>query len=355
MPLDRFRWVHCQLDTLCRCLPSSIPKVLKELPISLNETYERILQGIHRERRQHATRLLQCMVVAIRPLRVEELVEVLAIDFNPTAAPKLVKDWRTQDQEDSEKTLLSTCSTLISIIDDGGAKIVQFSHFTVKEFLTSDHLETLKLGDLCRYYIPLDLAHTTLVQACLTILLQLDEKVDKKQLATFPLAFYAAQNWVDHARFKKVTSQIQDSMERLFNPKEPYFRAWIWIHDLDKGDKRLMDTLDEHPPLPKTTPLYYAVSCGFSRLAKHLIAAHAEDVNAKCGRYGTPLHAASIWGHVDAARVLLEHGADKDARGQHDQSPLLSAYSAGQLEVMQLLLEHGVDIETQHNFSLELY
>ncbi len=97
------------------------------------------------------------------------------------------------------------------------------------------------------------------------------------------------------------------------------------------------------------------MSCGFSRLAKHLIAAHAEDVNAKCGRYGTPLHAASIWGHVDAARVLLEHGADKDARGQHDQSPLLSAYYAGRLEVMQLLLGHGADIETQHNFSLELY
>src|SRR5216683_1367837 len=195
------------------------------------------------------------MVAAIRPLRVEELAEVLAIDFDPTAAPKLVKDWRPQYPEDSEKTLLSACSTLISIIDDGGAKIVQFSHFTVKEFLTSNRLETLELGNLCRYYIPLELAHTTLVQACLAILLQLVEKVDKEQLATLPLAFYAAQNWVDHARFE-VTSQIQDSMEHLFNPKEPSFRAWIWIHDLDKGDKRLMGILDEHPPLPKTTPLY---------------------------------------------------------------------------------------------------
>ncbi|KAH9992931.1 hypothetical protein BJV77DRAFT_410664 [Russula vinacea] len=65
-----FRWVYCQLDTLRRCMPSSILKALNELPTTLDETYERALEGIPKEKRQHAHRLFQCLVVAIRPLRV---------------------------------------------------------------------------------------------------------------------------------------------------------------------------------------------------------------------------------------------------------------------------------------------
>jgi len=67
---DRFRWVFCQLDTLRRCIPSSIRKVLDELPITLDDTYERALQGIPREKQQHAHHLFQCLVAAIRPLPV---------------------------------------------------------------------------------------------------------------------------------------------------------------------------------------------------------------------------------------------------------------------------------------------
>ena len=55
--------------------------MLKELPETLDETYERILTDINKANRDHAHRLLQCLTVAVRPLRVAELAEVLAIDF----------------------------------------------------------------------------------------------------------------------------------------------------------------------------------------------------------------------------------------------------------------------------------
>ncbi|KAH9985039.1 hypothetical protein BJV74DRAFT_886357 [Russula compacta] len=77
-----FRWVHCQLDTLRRCMPSSIRKALDDLPTTLDDTYERALQEIPKEKRQHAHRLFQCLVAAIRPLRVEELAEIFAIEFD---------------------------------------------------------------------------------------------------------------------------------------------------------------------------------------------------------------------------------------------------------------------------------
>jgi hypothetical protein len=68
-----FRWVVCQLDALRRCFPASILHALNELPMTLDETYERILLGIDREKRGHTIRLLQCLAFSRRPLRPKSL------------------------------------------------------------------------------------------------------------------------------------------------------------------------------------------------------------------------------------------------------------------------------------------
>jgi ankyrin repeat protein len=345
---DRFRWVFCQLDTLRRCFPPSIRETLNKLPTTLDATYERALQGIPKEKMQHAHRLFQCLVAAIRPLRVEELAEILAIEFNDwNTVPNLVEGWRP---EDPEEAVLSACSTLITIIDKEGSKVVQFSHFSVKEFLTSDRLLITDVESIRRYHISLDAAHTILARACITVLLHLDESMNKKRLRTFPLAFYAAQHWVDHAKFGDVTSRIQDTMERLFNPSEPYLASWVWIHDVDGGQIReSTGSLAKYPTVPKATALYYAALCGFSTLVNHLIVTHTEDVNAKCGNHGTPLHAASYEGHLDATRLLLDHGADVNVTDELKRTPLCSAHSGGHLEVMRLLLGRGADVNARYN------
>ena len=48
----------------------------------MDETYSRTLLGIDEEKREYAQRLFQCLMVSIRPLRVEELAEMLAIRFD---------------------------------------------------------------------------------------------------------------------------------------------------------------------------------------------------------------------------------------------------------------------------------
>ena len=347
MATDRFRWVYCQLDTLRRCFPSSIRKTLDELPTTLDETYERTLEGIHKEKRQHAHRLFQCLVAAVRPLHVIELVEIFAIEFDPGVASNFMEDWRP---ENPEEAILSACSTLISVIDDDqDSKIVQFSHFSVKEFLTSNRLRTSEFGNTRLYHIPLDAAHTTLAHACLTVLLQLDEKTDRTRLSMFPLALYAAQHWLDHAKYEAVAPRVQDPMEQLFNPTKPYLAAWVWIHDVDVDWFRdSIDTLTDYPSRPKATALYYAVSCGLGGLVRYLICAHGEDVNANCGAHGSPLHAASSKGYLNAASALLEHGADVKMTRRYNNTPLSNAYDAGHLELMRLLLEHGADPDMEY-------
>jgi hypothetical protein len=214
------------------CLPSSVRRFLNELPESLDETYERVLGEIKKPNRDHAQRLLQCLVVAIRPLRVEELAEVLAIDFNDAEGiPKLNPSWRWEDQE---RALLSSCSSLITIVNTGRTRVVQFSHFSVKEYLTSERLATSS-QDVSRYHISFKTAHTILAQACVSVLLQLgDYNATKKA----PLAVYAAEYWVRHAQFEDIASHIK-GMEHIFDLDKPYFEAWCSLHDRHQSSRRI--------------------------------------------------------------------------------------------------------------------
>ena len=211
----------------------SVARILEELPETLDETYERVLREINKANREHARRLLQCLTVALRPLRVEELAEVLAIDFNAPShggIPQLNPNWRWVDQH---QAMLSTCLSLISIVDDGDSKVVQFSHFSVKEYLTSDRL-ALSSADVSRYHIVLEPAHTILAQACLGVLLRLDDHVNPDNVGNIPLATYAAQYWVDHAGFEKVAPRIQDVMEYFFDADKSHWAAWCWVQMIDK-------------------------------------------------------------------------------------------------------------------------
>src|ERR1700733_8655991 len=227
---NRFRWAFCQLETLRHCLPPSVHRTLDELPESLDETYERVLREIKKPNRDHARRLLQCLVVAIRPLGVKELAEVLAVDFgDEERIPKLKLDWRWEDEE---QALLTSCSSLIAIVETDHSRVVQFSHFSVKEYLTSTRLATSS-GDLSRYHVDLEPAHTILAQACMGVLLQTDDHAEQNAAEKIsPLAKYAAEHWVTHAQFQSVTSLLRKAMEYLFDPDKPYFTALLPLEDI---------------------------------------------------------------------------------------------------------------------------
>ncbi len=159
--------------------------------------------------------------MSIRPLRVDELAEILAIRFDEAVPPTFNADWRPVN---AEKAVMSACSSLIVTVDRGSHRVVQFSHFSVKEYLTSKRLATAE-ERLSYYHILPESAHTILAHACLSVLLQLDDKIDRDTIAHLHLAPYAARHWVDHARFGDVSSDIQEVMERLFDPAKPHFAA----------------------------------------------------------------------------------------------------------------------------------
>jgi len=64
-------------------------------------------------------------------LQVEELAEILAFDFDMGLIPKLSKCCLKDPVE--AVTVLSTCITLLSIVNIGDSQVIPFMHL-VKEF-----------------------------------------------------------------------------------------------------------------------------------------------------------------------------------------------------------------------------
>jgi hypothetical protein len=337
------------LETLRHCLPPTVRRTLDELPESLDETYERVIKEIKKPNRDHALRILQCLVVAVRPLRVEELAEVLAVDFDDAEGiPKLNPNWRWEDQE---QALLSSCSSLIAIVESDESRTVQFSHFSVKEFLTSTRLATSS-GSVSHYYIALEPAHIILAQACMSILLQSDNRVQQRDIRhNSPLARYAAEHWVAHAQYQKVSPCLRKAMESLFDPDKPYCGTWLQLHDIDTGSRTL--TFGLFTPLQKShaTPLYYAALCGFQDLVEHLIVNNPEHVNATGGHYVTPLIAALAAGHSQTARFLRDNGAHPNVTGYQKYTPLHAAAWYGDFVMVQVLLEYKADVNARSDAS----
>ena len=332
----RFQWVFCQLEVLQRCPRPDLRRTLAKLPERLDQTYGRILKSISDTNREPARRFLQCLTVAARPLRDEELAEFFAIDFN---AGGTSTRWLWEDQKDA---VLSACSSLVSV---GVDQVVRFWHFSMKDYLTSDRLANSPDEDLSYFHISLETVHATLAHACLKVLLRLDDHTEKD---AYPLLPYAAECWVKHAQFKDVElrTDVQDAMDTFFDSANPHFSAWIRI-------QRLHDLLDvpadsETAVIPLASPLYLAAYYGFRGLVERMIAKHPEHVSAYSGAHGTPLHSSILAGHTSIAELLLAHGAKVNAPGTYSATPLYVAVRHGRLDAAKWLLDHaGADVNSQ--------
>ena len=314
-----------------------------------------MLRNIPKANRVHAHRLLQCLTVAVRPLRVAELAEVFTIDFGtPTPTMLNPNGW----WEDQQQAVLSTCSSLITVVGQENTQAlqaVQFSHFSVKEFLTSPRLAHSN-SDVSRFHIPSEPAHTILAKACLGVLLQLDGRLDENEVyAKFPLARYAAKHWIDHAQFGDVSSQVQEGMEELFDPMKPFCAAWLRLHDKDTYPPLKHPLFQFAVPLTErlaAAPLYYAALCGFYDLAERLTSNHPEQVHDIGGYFVSPLGAALGAGHFRVAQLLCQRGADVNTRGYRERT-LLCDESFGRYEIVKWLLHRGADpnIRARHGWA----
>lgn len=340
-----------QLESLKHCLRSRVPHVLNELPDGLDETYGHVLKEIHKSNRGHVRRLLQCLAVARRPLRVDEAVAILTFDPDAIEGEVLTleADLRPEDQE---KELLSACPSLITIVGPYRSRVVQFSHSSVKEFLISDRLSTSSEDISCYHILP-EAAHTTLAQVLLEVLLRLDDRINRWNAETIPLAQYAAEHWAFHARLGSPSSRLMGPMKTLFDPDKPYFAAWLQIYDPEIlpifyfDNSRFWDSRRNTPKV-----LYYSVHCGIYDLVEHLLKKHSQYINAIGGLFDYPLFVALHEQDTRIAELLIQHGANVEVHGKAEQTPLHEVITSrfnvsAVVDRVQVLLKHGADVNAR--------
>jgi ankyrin repeat protein len=113
-----------------------------------------------------------------------------------------------------------------------------------------------------------------------------------------------------------------------------------------RGDQARADELLAADP---ELDVFEAAAVGRTECLRELIDEDPALANAWAEDGFQPLGLASFFGHVDAARLLVERGADVNSASRNDFKvmPLHSAAATGDPEVRyelaELLLQHGAD------------
>jgi hypothetical protein len=184
----------CQLEALRGCLTiAGIRRALCRLPKGLDETYARILANINPEWQHYVYDILTLLAFSIRPLKLREVVDAIAVDAETGC---FSDDEKLQDPMD----ILKIGSSLIALSNYAETPSVyqdlKFAHFSVKEYLVSDRTAH------SQYHISEGRAHHLIAERCLLYLISdLDSPIrpyDNRQRLTF--VEYSSNFWHRHAQ-----------------------------------------------------------------------------------------------------------------------------------------------------------
>ena len=140
---------------------------------------------------------------------------------------------------------------------------IKLSHFSVKEYLLSDHVEKF-------FRISERTSHSKISEISVAYLLQFQsfEPLRDAILDSSPLAQYAAEHWIDHAKSGGMDSGVLKLILQLFRSDTASLTNWvrIWNIDIPWGGKDLLiDKAKVH------SPVYYAAVAGLEQLVYNLL------------------------------------------------------------------------------------
>ncbi|KAM3504633.1 hypothetical protein MY10362_003451 [Beauveria mimosiformis] len=315
-----FRWAFCQLDTLARCRhEAAMETALASLPMTLSETYRRMIGNIPRELAHDAIRLLQFLVHSGSPLELTEAKEIIATQIEIESPGFDIKR-----RLFCETDVLDYCPGLVTVFVFAAHKELHLAHFSVKEYLLGEDQFNVTAASI------------SITKTYLTYLTDISPshgEVSLEQLERdFPMAVNAAAVWTRCAVLAQDSEAIVRATTRFLEEEET-FQLWA----------RLLEPWRDHPSPPQGSRLYYACLYGLLATARDLIG-NGESVSTQCGQFGNALQVAAYKGYRDIIQLLLDKGADINAQGGRYGNALQAASHGGHRDTIQLLLEKGADI-----------
>ncbi|EED14280.1 ankyrin repeat and socs box protein, putative [Talaromyces stipitatus ATCC 10500] len=347
-----FQWVRYQLISLVRCRnPRELRQALETMPKGLNDTYAQILSRISDDDYDVALRILSWLLFSVRPLSIEELAELAALDLNAESFNDIERLWDPAE-------VLNICPNLLTTIEEyddehGGEPriLVRLAHISIREYLLSTDILS---GHAARYQIKEPYAHGLITDCCLMYMRLIKDAVSVAA-ESLPLAIYAVEYWLLH--YEKVPETIAETHQLAFgffsNRKEVYSR-WI-THILTMPISKFPiihhDLIGPGPILP--SPL--EVVCHNSllivlklMLENDEVEIKKEDVLKKALR-ATYLPTLLPRDKAGTTRLLLQYGADFNGDGKF-ATVLNAASYFGLDDFVQNELDRGSDVNAKGGY-----
>ncbi len=370
-----FLWVKLVLRILEKSYlasPKDIQRIINDFPQGLAAIYDRFLQSITPEYQVLASKLLHFLVGSFRPLTLEELRILLALqDHHQTVAavtedsqPNILEtiegilgpmvrilDSRVSLVHQSAKEYLQDLSTqksnpLCTVfgvtahqanmllaqacisylrLDDFNKDTFSMHQLSMEESPTSTVAQTPELDDNYAFADPFDIGEDTILQDPAVV----ESGACKSIAERYTLFDYSAMHWARHfSSCSEICPQtlVESAMsvsESNGNANIGWFR-YYWFY-AEVGFDYPLDF----------TP--FIIACFFCHLAsiKSLLSSGSPPNQDALGR---GLYWASRMGHRDVVDYLLRYQVSADSKTVHGQTPLVAAAEFDHVEVVELLL-----------------
>ena len=304
----------------------AVRESLKTLPKDLDGTYEEAMRRIedqNEDERLLARQVLMWISSAVRPLKLDELQEALAVEAD---AHQLDEDNLTEGE-----LLTSVCAGLVTV--DKSSNVIRLVHYSAQEYFK--RVASIKFAT----------AHIDIAKTCLTYLLfddfasgpTTDEDAAVRKIHKHHFLSYAAKNWGNHARgdpeqivSEAILTFLGDSNKLSSSVQVNHFVEHWYVGESQRFIK-------------DSTGLHIAAHFGLAYIMDILLSKGASTA-AKDSLGETALHRAARNGHERAVGLLLERGANIEAEDNEGWTALHSAVAGGNAAVVLLLLEKGAKV-----------
>ncbi|KAL2833741.1 ankyrin repeat-containing domain protein [Aspergillus cavernicola] len=306
--------------TTCMELSDTLETLSKVLP----GIYVRILSRIDERQRQKCALVLLWATLAVRPLTIHQLADVIAL--------------QTSTVLNRKQTMLGQLVLYRSFIrvQDGEIGLI---HQSVRDYLLRDHPDQNPILDMFR--IRPEEGHCKIVLSCLDFLERGDALYDTWS-QKLQILDYAIHHWPHNAQ------HVGNNADIIFDISRPIFQndsevVFNWFnHHVNPGF-----VLRE---IREVSTLHIASIYGLTPWIRKLLAQKKlkfnlhRYLNRKDSQGYTPLLRSTAGGHEAATQLLLENCADVNVQQMFGKGPQELAAPGGVLPVLRLLLQHGANI-----------
>lgn len=365
-----FRWAQCQLDILkASRSPEALLQALKNQPVGLENTYDRMFESIKDEDTEYVQRCLCWLLGSLRPLSLEQLVEAIAI--NPAS-----REFNPNERLMVAEEVMDMCRSLIHY--NSGDNTIALAHYSVQEYLLSPSLAA-KPPRIARFSVrQAECGHkvtVSLLSYTFTAGRQIQDEPRKVVLENeLPLIEYARSCFVSHLRAED--DGVYTWIKRLSTAtKGPSLQSWIslllkytgpsapipencqlasFVHVVAEftlmrflENQSTKQTMSQLSPEDSRAFQSCKEELGRLQLAWEAKAQSRDLAYVRDNVTGvSPLAAASTYGFPYVLTYLLDHGATLNglSRLGNVGNPLALAALYNQRPIVKILIERGAEI-----------